>query len=216
MKAISLIFGLLLSLSVVAQFPSPSGLQFSYEYFPINGGGYCDGQPITGPAYCSHFNWNQPDFTGTEARFDHYRLYHKPYYAPDSAVSLIAMVPDTFFVVVQGFIGEMWVTAYYNEPEGESRPSDTVVNTDLPVGLPGNQAGPAPFMWYQANGQQIVLSGFTGLYSVTLYNLHGKSVLHDQSGNSRIQTGHLPSGLYVAKIQTIAGHVRKAKILIAP
>lgn len=216
MKAISLILGLLLSLSVIAQFPSPSGLQFSYEYFPINGGGYCDGQMVAGPAYCSHFNWNPPDFTGTQARFDHYRLYYRPYYTPNPDIILIAMHPDTFFSIKQGFIGEMWVTAYYDEPEGESRPSDTIVNTDLPVGLPGNQNKTAPGIRYESVFRQIILSGVEEPVTVAIYNLEGKKVLLNLMGSSPMNAGHLTSGLYVARIQSATGHSWTARILITP
>ena len=204
---------MLLSLNLAAQFPAPSGLQFSYDYFPLNGGGYCNGQAVPGPAYCSFFAWTAPDFNTTEATFQYYQLYYREYFVPDSPVIVVASTPDTFLILQQGFVGAMWVTARYSDPDGESLPSDTVENTDLPIGLPESTSNDIQAFFYETATKTLRITDTYPESVLTIYNLSGTKVLQYNKAGCCTEVHALPKGLYIAELRTKGGLIFRIKFL---
>jgi hypothetical protein len=130
------LFLLFISMAIFsnAQFPQPTNFHFSYVYYNTNQDGPCGTQWVYGPTYCSYFNWSAPDTTTTLATLDHYILYYYDYY-DDHDTDIIALVSDTFFTINAGFMGEMWVTAVYQNPAGESVSSNIEMNNSLPISI---------------------------------------------------------------------------------
>ena len=80
MKRDFTIFFLLISLSALAQFPSPTNFSLQGQYIELDQCMPCLStfpfHDLCGPTYCSSFSWQAPTET-TTATFDHYNIYGK-------------------------------------------------------------------------------------------------------------------------------------------
>lgn len=199
MKSFLLIPVILAPLFVAGQFPAPTNFEFSYTYFTIDGGGYCEGQYFSGPGYCSYFQWNAPDALPQNKQLLHYNLYFKggPMWGDTSTVCF-ASTTETYYEIHQGFIGWMWVTAVYSDPAGESVASDTAFNADLPIGISQAAEKTPAKVWYDAGGQRIRFTNPAGTGTVYLYDCTGQMVRSVSAGNE-MMTGDLPRGVYLVK-----------------
>lgn len=200
MRRITLMLTILIPLTGLAQFWAPTGLEFYYYYFPIDDGGYCNGQVITGPAYCSYFNWNAPDTLPVKANLLNYKLYFQHLAPNDSSVECFATVSDTFFIVPSGFIGKMWVTAVYDNPSGESDSSNIVINNSLPIGIAGPTAKEIPKIWYDYSGAQVKVEEGVSIREINLYNELGQLV-KSASNTNLLSIKEMPSGVYIAEVK---------------
>lgn len=159
-KTFFAIIALLVSITAKAQFPAPTDFQFSYNYFMIGDGGYCNNSFLLGPAYCSHFSWVTPDTSATNASLSYYKVH----YTSDSTIGFSNF--DTVFITTQnslsvpiGIIGWVWVTAVYSNPDGESVSSNVEYNYTLPIGIPDKEI---------VNKSQIIFDHAT--YKLTVIN----------------------------------------------
>jgi hypothetical protein len=134
-KVLSINLLLLISLNAFAQFPVPTDFQFNYTYIMIEQSGFCEGQVVGGPTYCSTFSWNAPDTAGLTTQLEFYRIYYQMYFMQDSTPIIIAEVNETFHNMEIGILGKIWVTAVYSNPDGESEPSNIIINDDLPISI---------------------------------------------------------------------------------
>lgn len=191
----------MLSICALAQFPAPSHFEFNYEYIMIDDAGYCNGQWILGPAYCSHFSWSEPDTSATSSTLDHYNLYFNEY-GPDTTLHLFAAVSDTFYNVEAGFIGEMWVTAAYTNPGGESEPSNIVINTDLPISVEENLPVKEPAVIYEMIPDVIRIANVDDIRKINFYDGRGRLIKSTLPVSDRIYTGDFQHGLYIVEVFT--------------
>ncbi|MFH1118683.1 MAG: T9SS type A sorting domain-containing protein [Bacteroidota bacterium] len=204
---------LFVSMTSMAQFPPPTNLIFEYQYIMIDETGYCDGQWISGPAYCSHFNWSPPDTSSTEATLDHYSLYYNQYWYPDTTLILYSTVQDTFFTVEDGFIGEMWVTAVYTNPQGESEPSNVIINPDLPISVERAIVADKRLIRYDSKQQLIKIIHSKEITSINLFDCRGILVHSYQPSVETISLNHLEHGLYIIKLQGVNSILAEQKII---
>jgi hypothetical protein len=65
MKTILLTLVVIVPLRVFSQFSAPRNFEYGYEYIEMGNVGYCAGQLLDGPDYCSHFKWTNPDTSTT-------------------------------------------------------------------------------------------------------------------------------------------------------
>jgi hypothetical protein len=204
---------LLASLTTMAQFPAPTNLEFEYQYIMIDQGGYCDGHWISGPAYCSHFNWSPPDTSTTEATLDHYNLYYNQYWYPDTTLVLYCSVQDTFFTVENGFMGEMWVTAVYSGPQGESGPSNIIINPDLPISVDQTGLPAKKLLSFDSNLQIVRIDQSDKISSIKLYDSLGKLIKSYEPSLNIISVNQLVHGLYVIEIHDNNNRTEQLKFI---
>jgi hypothetical protein len=198
MKTLLGILFVMLASTAFAQFPPPTNFQFSYEYIMINESGECAGQWLYGPTYCSHWAWDEPDTNSTNAALENYKLYYFDFYTRDTIV--LATPVETYFDMEIGIIGEMWVTAVYSNPEGESEPSEILVNYDLPISIDENPGMEKIVVYYDNSFQEIRIENVEAVSEINIYNVQGQLVQSHQSTKSSVNVELLAKGLYVIEV----------------
>jgi len=216
MKTQSLLLGLLLSLSVYAQFPEPKNFGFACSYITIDQIGTCgdwkNGFPpeITGPAYCSYFEWSSPDTSTTTAHLDGYKLYYQ--YKNDNSITVLSTLTDTSLYKPIGIIGDVWVTAIYSNPAGESSKSNIVANMELPISLDKTKLISDESVFYDKYTQTITLKN--GEYSqlVSIIDANGK-MLRTMKSSQVIDVSDLSPGLYFVEYSDIELNTSRYKFI---
>lgn len=192
--------------NIYGQFPAPRSFRFSYEYFMIDEWGFCRDSTIFGPAYCSHFNWSPPDTTQTGAKLEYYTIYQDDF-------PLVSLA-DTFYHTIGGFIGKLYVTAVYSDPEGESDSSNAVSNNDLPISYGKNVPGEKTGMFYRKADKRLIPLYGENLLSMGIYDILGREVLFRTPAGGPMDIAGLRPGLYF--VRCVSGHNRVSvqKILV--
>lgn len=211
MKTLSGILFVILASNVFAQFPPPTNFQFSYEYITSNQSGECAGQWLYGPTYCSHWAWDAPDTNSTNATLENYKLYYFDFFSRDTII--LATPVETFFDMEIGIIGEIWVTAVYANPYGESEPSEILVNYDLPISIDESPSVEKRVVYYDQNLQAVIIENADGVLEIYIYNVQGQLVQSQKSAGSSISVEHLPGGSYVVEITFDNQQVVRRKII---
>jgi len=202
---------IMLSMTASAQFPEPLNFEFSFNYIMMFESGFCDGQIVGGPTYCSHFNWTTPDTSSTSSNLEYYNIYYYQYSTNDTL--LIASIPDTLFEVELGVLGEVWVTAVYSNPEGESVQSNIIVNEDLPIIVNENKLNKRNVILYNRETQRISINNSIQINKLKIFDSQGKLCKSLSLSNNTISTKNLPSGLYIIEAITDNNEVIRQKIV---
>jgi hypothetical protein len=200
MKTTTIFFLVMLSMTTMAQFPSPTNFEFSYQYFNTNQSGYCDGQPVYGPVYCSHFGWTTPDTTITNSHLEFYNLCYYKYFSGDT--SIILSTEETYVELLIGIIGEVWVTAVYSNPEGESGPSNIIINEDLPISISENVLNEKLVFYYDQKNQAINLTDPSQIRQIKIIDIQGKTLKLFKYPEGKISLYDLASGCYFIEVLT--------------
>lgn len=211
MKTLLGILFVIIASTAFAQFPPPTNFQFSYEYIMIDESGECAGQWLYGPTYCSHFAWDVPNASLTTATLENYKLYYFDFYTRDTIV--LATPVEPFFDMEIGIIGEMWVTAVYSNPDGESAPSEILVNYDLPISIDESPSAEKRVVYYNQNLQAVIIEDADGVSEINIYSVQGQLVQSQKSAGSSISVEHLPGGSYVVEITFDNQQVVRQKII---
>jgi hypothetical protein len=195
-----------------AQFPAPVSFQFSYDYIELDNWGDCNGATLSGPAYCSRFNWSAPDTSGTDATLDHYRIYVNDV--------VFTQVEDTFYTIDQGFTGKLYITAVYADPSGESDSSNVVYNSDLPISTSGSGSHgellanhPGHFI-YNWKVRQLIIADPENAMWLKVYNITGKESLSVSPVPNTIDVSGLGYGVYIIESNTRHRGILRQKIVI--
>jgi len=216
MKTQSILLGLLLSLSVYAQFPEPKNFGFAYDYIMIGQISYCgdwkNGFPpeITGPAYCSYFEWSCPDTSTTTAHLEGYKVYY--YDNHSDSITVLSTLTDTSFYKKVGIIGEVWVTAIYSNPAGESSKSNIIKNGNLPMSLNKIKLISDESVFYNKKTQTITLKNGYNSQLVGILDANGQ-ILRTYSTSKVIDVSDLNSGLYFMEFTDIKLNVSRYKFI---
>lgn len=211
MKKYFTILLIMLSVTTFAQFPAPTNFIYSYNYIRIDEGGYCGGHFIIGPTYCSYFAWDAPDTTTTNAILDHYNIYYYNYGTFDTII--MASLPELYYEDEFGAIGEMWITAVYTNPEGESGPSNIAVNEDLPISVPEYKLTTENAIQYDQITQEIIITNEEKIGEINLYDNQGKTIITTKPVTHKICIENLPSGLYIVELITKDSKIIRQKII---
>lgn len=195
--------------TIYAQINAPVNFQYAYTYIMIGDAALCNGQMVNGPAYCSTFTWSPPDTTTTTATLDHYNLYHNDY----STTQLITSVTDTFYIIAEGYIGYLWVTAVYTNPNGESDSSNVVQNDDLPISIKGEQTSDEPFN-FNIFQNKIIIPGNYQITSLNLFDLTGKTVLSALPCINEIDIKNISKGIYILDVKTTNQKTYRKKVVV--
>jgi hypothetical protein len=196
-KVLSINLLLLISLNAFAQFPVPTDFQFNYTYIMIEQSGFCEGQVVGGPTYCSAFSWNAPDTTGLPSQLEFYRIYYKIYFMQDSTPIIIAEVNETFHEMQIGILGEIWVTAVYSNPDGESEPSNIIINDDLPISIEEQNNTNQFQIIYDREKHCLNFSSVESDITIRIYDLNGRCIISTVYNGNDIQLVRLKQGLYI-------------------
>ena len=211
MKTLLGILFVILASNAFAQFPPPTNFQFSYEYISSNESGYCAGQLLFGPTYCSHWVWDQPDVNSTNATLENYKLYYFDFFSRDTII--LATPVETYFDMEIGIIGEMWITAVYANPEGESEPSNSIENDDLPISIDENPEMEKIVVYYDNSLQEIRIENVETVSEINIYDVQGQLVQSQHSAKRSINVEHLPRGLYVIELYFGNQEVVRRKVI---
>jgi len=199
------------SLTSLAQFPEPTDFEFSYVYIMIDEAGYCAGEWVSGPTYCSHFTWTVPDTNSTNSTLDYFKLYFYSYLTEDTTI--LTTTTNTYFDMEIGIMGEIWVTAVYLNPEGESEPSNIVINNDLPISVEENLSQKGFDIIYDIKNQEIIIINGKDISGVSIFNSQGKLIKSENSIRDRISINNLQKGLYIIEILSENQVVKRLKII---
>jgi hypothetical protein len=211
MKTTTIFFLVMFSMKTMAQFPSPSNFEFSYKYFNTNQWGYCDSQLVYGPAYCSNFQWVCPDTSGTDSQLDYYNIYYYDYFSGDT--SIIASVGEVNIEMVIGIIGEVWVTAVYSNPEGESSPSNKIINEDLPMSIDENAMNGELDFYYNQINQTINFSDPSQIKEIKIIDIQGKTLKLLRYPEEKVSLNDLITGCYFIEVITKNSNSFREKII---
>lgn len=196
MKKLLSLIGMLIPLFSYCQFPEPQNFQYDYDYIYIGEYEFCAGNMVNGPAYCSHFKWSMPDTTLTTAKLESFKIYYNGYYNSDTI--LIATVTDTAYDKLLGIIGEVWVTAVYSAPNGESNASNIEINQQLPIGIDKKLINSNNSIIYDCKQQTIFWNNKTP-HKISIIDLQGKIIKSIQNQTS-IDISELNTGLYIVEV----------------
>lgn len=213
-KALSINLLLLISLNAFAQFPVPTNFQFNYTYIMIEQSGFCEGQVVAGPTYCTYFSWIKPDTIGNTTQLEFYRIYYKMYLGQDTTLIIIAEVNETFHEMQIGIMGEIWVTAVYSNPEGESEPSNTIINYDLPISIEEQNYTNQFQIIYDREKHSLNFSSVESDITIRIYDLNGRCIISTVYNENSIQFESLKQGIYILEAEFKNGKMLRKKILI--
>jgi hypothetical protein len=211
MKKYFTILLMMFSITTFAQFPAPTNFEYSLNYIMIDQEGYCEGNWVAGPTYCSNFSWAAPNTTTTNATLDHYNIYYYNYWTHDTTI--IASTSELYYELEFGPIGEMWITAVYTNPEGESGPSNIVINDGLPISISEYKSATKITIQYDQTTQEITITNGEKIGKINLYDSEGKTMTSTTPVNNKICIENLPSGLYIVELITKDSKVIRQKII---
>ena len=214
MKSHFVLFGLILSLTISAQFPEPRNFAFAYSYIMIGQSEVCGpetngpGDLIYGPAYCTHFEWNRPDTAPTSAHLESYKIY---YQSLQNKTTVLATTTDTSYYMAIGIMGKVWVTAVYSNPAGESLISNIQENGDLPIAIKELNLS-AEGITYDRENQTIILNNIDKPQVIKIIDATGK-VIKKVNDSKLISVNNLIPGLYFIEYKDENSKVLRFKFI---
>ena len=205
MKRVKLLFVLCLFTGIIcqAQFPAPHSFKMSGYYILLDESGWCCGNYVVGPTYCTDFQWEAPDLSETEAQLTGYNIYYYEgqYYEdmeiPFSEAKIIAHTTNTHLQMKLGIIGIVWITAVYSDPEGESESSNIAVNEKLPLAIKKVDK-PQFSLIYNKQRDGIEIKGVENITSFSIFRLDGIEIPIPTMSDF-IDTKSMGKGVYIVK-----------------
>jgi len=210
MKTISLAFFLFLTVHVFGQFPAPTNFTYRLAYTNQRPCYNCCSLPENG-TYCSNFLWNAPDTTSIISTLSHYNIYYRPVGTQSSTVIATSTVLSKSFYF--GPTGDMWITAVYSNPSGESNPSNICTNLGLPIEVPIVKQTDKIKIQFDNAVQVLRLQSTISLTKLNLINTDGKTIKEFDNPDTELKLTELPRGFYVVEIYTSENEVFRQKIM---
>lgn len=194
-----------------AQFPEPENFDFTYDYIYLGDEGFCNGELILGPSFCSHFSWDSPNLSSTNSTLEYYNLYYLQDGASDPYI--LATTSETSLSMEVAILGEIWVTAVYTNPQGESQPSNVVTNHDLPLAIDDIAMNQSHEVFYDQNSKILNIKNPEFISKIELYNAEGKSIFMWGKVDKKIDFSAIPKGTYFIVVSTTQQKRFKLKII---
>jgi len=210
MKKLIGFLSVITSIAAFGQFPEPTNFEFSYDYIMIDESDYCAGQWVYGPTYCSHFSWTSPDTNSTSSTLEYYNLYYS--HDPQSTM-ILTTTTDLYFDMEIGILGEIWVTAVYSNPHGESAPSNIIKNEDLPISVNEIPSQDKLNIYYDNTTQEIKIINGESISQINIFNCRGELISSNKTNMNRINIKNLTTGLYIIEITNNDQNVIRQKII---
>jgi hypothetical protein len=186
-RCVLLCFSLFLSSGTFAQFPAPDSFKVRINYVLIDEMDWCNDHIIYGPNYCNLYSWETPDTTATSAILTGYRVYK------DDQPFLFS--GDNEADTIGAFIGNFYVTALYENPNGESPPSNVVLVEDLPITTVEADKSELT-LTYHPSLRLLRIEGASQGASLAIYNMRGQLVLADSAVENEYPLCWLAAGGY--------------------
>lgn len=180
------------------QFPPPENLAVAFDYIYIGSTGFCEGEPLEGPAYCFYFSWDSPDTAGIGATLSHYQLYYLQNGATDTI--LVDTLQGNAYELTAIFLGQLWMTAVYSNPDGESLASNLVEIDDLPIGAVEDEAVKRISIVYERQTQNLRLENCQAGAQLQVFDLRGRQWLSKFVSGEAVSLSSLPSGIYIVQV----------------
>ena len=188
-------FVIIFSFAYAQEFPSPQNFEIEVCY--NNPYGTCG---FEYPEYSTIYTYrfNTPDTAGIEATLIEYNIYYNNL----SNTTLVYTISDTIFTDLALDIGELYVTAVYSEPEGESAPSNIVISEGNMLNIEKNDLQneilifPNPL---QLN-QKLKIETTEQIEKITVLDITGKTII--KTTKTEIDFYKQKTGVYFLKIET--------------
>lgn len=200
-----------LSMNLFGQFPSPKNFSVLVEYVEMDGMGWtdCGDSVLHAPAYCTRMSWSVPDTNTTESSLVRYNVYqdgHLRFSVDKNKYSENLCIALT---------GNMYITATYSNPEGESAHSNSVfISSELPIGLNEIAKEIQPTVLFNESTQRIEIRNYeVDIESIALYNLYGKLMVISK-GENCLSTNALSGGIYIVEITNRQKRIQHIKIKV--
>lgn len=212
MKKQLILLGLLLSLSVYAQFPKPTNFGFSFIYMRMGQQTTCGtgSEDIGSGSYCSYFEWNTPDTSATTSHLEGYKVYYRN--KNDNSITVLSNLTDTSFHQRVGIMGKVWVTAIYSNPAGESSISNEIENLGLPINLNEVKQTSGKTVIYNTNTQSLTLKNVDNSQSVSIIDANGR-LIRKIINRKVIDVSDLNPGLYFVVYSDLELKISKDKFI---
>jgi hypothetical protein len=141
---------------------------------------------------------------------DYFNIYYYDYYSGDTSIIATPQLPP--YEMLIGILGEVWVTAIYSNPYGESGPSNIVVNLDLPIIVEEIKNNENLVFFYDPESQFIRFKEPAQIKQIKIIDIQGKVIKLIQKPSSNISLADLTSGFYI--VEAISGNsgVQRLKI----
>jgi hypothetical protein len=197
-----------------AQFPAPANFDFTYDYIHIDDAGYCNGNYLIGPAYCTSFSWDAPDPASTTSTLSYYKVHYRydnSFGGP--AFDTIYVTTNNYLTINIGVIGWVWATAVYTNPDGESDSSNVQYNSTLPIGVPENE--PAQPMIFTVDGSvhTVLIRHPEAVLQIRVLNAYGTCAEEIKPVTVKNYLENLKNGIYVIEA-TLRNHTKIYKKVI--
>ena len=206
MKKTILLYLLFLPALAFAQFPTPDSFQIVVNYILMGNWDFCDGKVLEGPAYCNYFHWQAPDTANTPATLTGYRIYKDDEFflstANTSADSAGMYLHASFYV-----------TAVYENPAGESGPSNVVVIDDLPMGVNDIFQEGQLGIRFDPVQRMLIIRGAEYARALWVYNMQGRLAFETDVVSEFQRVDGLAAGVYMVVVQDKYGGV-SSKIVV--
>ncbi len=200
MKKAILLYLIILPALVFAQFPAPDSFQVSVHYITMDQSDWCAGQLVQGPAYCNLFSWQAPDTANTPATLTEYRIYK------DNEIFL--STSDTDADTAGMYLGSsFYVTAIYEDPAGESEPSNVVVIGDLPMATGAVQGSHQIEIGFDLSRQVLIIQGAEYARALRVYDMQGGLVFSTDAVPAVLRVEGLRTGIYGVIVQDRQGRI---------
>ncbi len=210
-KSLIILFVFLYQTGFSQAFPAPSDFVYTYDYIEMNHQGYCEGEMVDGPYYCSHFEWEEPNFTEITASFDHYNIYMSDLEGND--ITVLGTTTETNFEMGIGIIGNVWITAVYIDPDSESEPSNISSNESLPLSIDEQNIDNINYIVYNRESKKILILDHKKVINIKVIDLNGKISKSYYDFNTELDLSELEEGVYVIEYTT-NNTIQRFKILI--
>jgi hypothetical protein len=192
MKNGVLLYLIMLPVLAFAQFPEPLSFQVTVNYIHLGESDWCDNQLVQGPSYCNLFSWEAPDTTNTPATLTGYRIYK------DSVFFLAT--DNTWADTAGGHLAGFYVTATYENPAGESEPSNVVVINNLPIATHAVPDAPEIGIGFDLANQTFIIIGAEHARSLRVYDMRGVLVWSTEVVLEKLRLEGLRAGVYVVVV----------------
>ena len=214
MKTISLTFFLFLTIHAFGQFPAPTNFSVQGKYVHMNDCDFCLGpHTICGPDYCSTYSWSMPDTSSITAKLDHFNIYNQLY---SNSIELLGTTQANQNGLWLNTYpqGNLWVTAVYVNPSGESQPSNVYFfNYGLPIEVPIVKQADKIKIQYDNALQVLRLQSAISPTKLNLINTDGKIIKEFDNPDTELKLTDLPRGFYVVEVYTSENEVFRQKII---
>ncbi len=210
MKTICVAFFLFLTVPVFGQFPTPTNFTYRLAYTYLRTCDNCCSLSGVEP-YCSNFMWNAPDTTTITSRLNYYNIYYRPIgtQTPIVIATTTSLGKSFYF----GPTGDMWITAAYSNPNGESAPSNICSNFNLPIEVPIVKQADKIKIQFDNALQVLRLQSTISLTKLNLINTDGKTIKEFENPDTELKLTDLARGFYVVEVYTSENEVFRQKII---